>query len=115
MSSVMVCCHSARRARVAQLHVTSSISTSASWACRISTNIGYLTHSMQPAASPLHGRAILRRLRPHAGRLAGAVAFRYTCYAIMIALCLYAERRPAPHLPDLIIDRLPYQALVDRW
>ncbi len=33
----------------------------------------------------------------------------------MMALCLVAEGRPAPHLPDLLIDRIPYLPWVDRW
>jgi hypothetical protein len=48
-------------------------------------------------------------------RVALVLAFRIVCYAAMIALCLWAEARPAPHLPDLLIDRIPYQAWVDRW
>ncbi|MCS6915765.1 MAG: phosphatase PAP2-related protein [Myxococcales bacterium] len=48
-------------------------------------------------------------------RILQALAFRFACYAVMIGLCLLAERRPAPHLPDLLIDRIPYQGWVDRW
>ena len=33
----------------------------------------------------------------------------------MIALSLLAESRPAPHLPDLLVDRIPYLAAVDRY
>jgi hypothetical protein len=44
-----------------------------------------------------------------------AIAFRYLCWVVMMALVLYAEGRPAPHLPDVIIDRLPYQPTVDRF
>src|SRR5262245_31157270 len=47
--------------------------------------------------------------------LALAIGFRYLCWVAMMACALYAEGRPAPHLPDLVIDRLPYQALVDRY
>lgn len=45
----------------------------------------------------------------------GALAFRYLCYTVMMALCLWSERRPAPHLPDLLVDRVPYSALLDRY
>lgn len=44
-----------------------------------------------------------------------AIAFRYACFAIMVAVCLWAEGRPAPHLPDLILDRMPYLPQVDRY
>ncbi len=44
-----------------------------------------------------------------------ALGFRYLCWVAMMAMALYAEGRPAPHLPDLIIDRLPYEAAVDRY
>lgn len=54
-------------------------------------------------------------LRSLALTLALAIAFRYLCWVVMMALALYAEARPAPHLPDLIIDRLPYQPIVDRY
>lgn len=50
-----------------------------------------------------------------AARVAAVLALRLAGYAVMIALCLWAEGRPAPHLPDLLIDRIPYQAWVDRW
>jgi hypothetical protein len=44
-----------------------------------------------------------------------ALAVRYLCWVAMMGLALYAEARPAPHLPDLLIDHLPYQPLVDRY
>lgn len=50
-----------------------------------------------------------------AARVLLAIAFRYTCYTLMMALCLLAERRPAPHLPDLLVDRIPYSPLIDRY
>lgn len=59
--------------------------------------------------------ASLRRLRPFLPRIARVIAFRYLCYAAMMALCLCAERRPAPHLPDLLVDRIPYRPLVDHY
>ena len=46
--------------------------------------------------------------------LLGAVAFRYACYAAMTALALWNEGRPAPGLPDLVLDHLPYLPWVDR-
>ncbi|MHC4829180.1 MAG: phosphatase PAP2-related protein [Planctomycetota bacterium] len=42
------------------------------------------------------------------GAVAGSFVFRYGCFAFMVWLALHAERRPAPHLPDAIIDRTPY-------
>lgn len=50
-------------------------------------------------------------LRP----VATVLGFRYLCWVAMMALALYGEGRPAPHLPDLVIDWLPYQQLVDRY
>lgn len=47
--------------------------------------------------------------------LALALGFRYLSWLAMMALALYAEGRLAPHLPDLVLDRLPYLELVDRY
>ncbi len=41
-------------------------------------------------------------------RLLGALAFRFGCYGAMTALAVWAERRPAPTLPDLVLSQLPY-------
>ncbi len=46
--------------------------------------------------------------------VAGALLFRYAAYAAMTALALWAELRPAPTLPDALLDRLPYVAWIDR-
>jgi hypothetical protein len=46
--------------------------------------------------------------------VAGAIAFRYAAYAAMTALALWAELRPAPTLPDLVLERLPYVPWIDR-
>lgn len=46
--------------------------------------------------------------------LLGAVAFRYACYGAMTALAIWAERRPAPTLPDLALSHLPYVEWVAR-
>src|SRR5262245_51196778 len=61
--------------------------------------------------------ALLRLYRAWAlvPRVAGAVLFRYACFVLMLALSLWAEGRPAPHLPDLIIDSVPYLGIVDRY
>lgn len=48
-------------------------------------------------------------------RVGSALAFRYLSFVAMIALSLWAENRPAPHLPDLLMDRLPYYAQLDRY
>jgi hypothetical protein len=55
--------------------------------------------------------AELRRLWPS---LAGALALRCVAYAAMTALALYAELRPAPTLPDLLLARLPYVRWIDQ-
>ena len=57
----------------------------------------------------------LGRARAVLPAVAGAVLFRYGCFVLMLALSLWAEARPAPHLPDLLIDHLPYLSLVDRY
>lgn len=49
------------------------------------------------------------------GPIATAIGIRFLCWTAMMALALYAEGRPAPHLPDVIIDRLPYFPEVDRY
>ena len=36
-----------------------------------------------------------------------AFAWRYLCHSIMIGLALVNERRPAPNLPDLLLDLIP--------
>ncbi len=46
--------------------------------------------------------------------VAGALLFRYGAYAAMTALALWAELRPAPTLPDAVLDRLPYVPWIDR-
>lgn len=47
---------------------------------------------------------------------AGAsLVFRYCCYGVMVWLALWAEARPAPRLPDLVLEHVPYVAWVDRW
>ena len=46
----------------------------------------------------------MRRLRDS---VALAIFFRYACHAAMLGLSLLTEGRPAPHLPDTILDHLP--------
>jgi len=46
--------------------------------------------------------------------VAGALLFRYAAYALMTALALWAEMRPAPTLPDLILAQVPYVPWIDR-
>ncbi len=41
-------------------------------------------------------------------RLAAALLFRLASYGVMTALAVWAERRPAPTLPDLVLAHLPY-------
>jgi hypothetical protein len=47
--------------------------------------------------------------------VAAAVAFRLSCYAVMVWLALWGEARPAPTLPDLVLSHVPYVPWVDRW
>lgn len=44
-----------------------------------------------------------------------ALAWRYGCHAAMLLLTLWNEARPAPHLPDTLLDRLPRLAWLDPW
>ncbi|MFY9823017.1 MAG: phosphatase PAP2-related protein [Thermoanaerobaculia bacterium] len=41
-----------------------------------------------------------------------ALAWRYACHAAMLLLSLLTEGRPAPMLPDLVLDRLPRVAWI---
>jgi hypothetical protein len=53
---------------------------------------------------------MLRRL---AGSVPVALAWRYGCHAAMLLLTLWNEGRPAPHLPDTLLDRLPRLAWLE--
>jgi len=45
----------------------------------------------------------------------GSVGFRVACFAAMVWMCLWAESRPAPSLPDVVLQVLPYVPEVDRY
>lgn len=45
----------------------------------------------------------------------GALAFRGVCFVVMVWLSLWAEARPAPQVPDLVLQHVPYVPWVDRW
>ena len=47
--------------------------------------------------------------------VAASFAFRGACAAAMVWLALWAEARPAPSLPDLVLSYVPYVKWVDRW
>ncbi len=66
-----------------------------------------------PAPQPEAGG--LRAILALAPAIAGALAFRWAAYAAMTALALWAEMRPAPTVPDLLLERLPYVPWIDRW
>jgi hypothetical protein len=55
------------------------------------------------------------RARRLALRVAASFVFRFACYGVMLWLALLAEARPAPRLPDLVLERVPYVPWVDRW
>ena len=48
-------------------------------------------------------------------RVAGSLAFRVACYFAMMWMALWAEARAAPHLPDAVLDLVPYVPWVDRY
>ncbi len=50
----------------------------------------------------------------HAGTIGGVLAFRLACFAAMTALALWNEYRPAPTLPDVLIQHVPYVPWIDR-
>ena len=47
-------------------------------------------------------------------RVVLSFAFRFGCYAVMLWLVLWNEARPAPSLPDTVLDVVPYVAWIDR-
>ena len=49
------------------------------------------------------------------GRILACGLFRWVCFAAMILLALHGESRPAPRVPDLLIDSVPYVEVVDHW
>jgi hypothetical protein len=50
----------------------------------------------------------LSGLRARWRAVVASLAFRYAAYAAMTALAVWAERRPAPTLPDAVLDAVPY-------
>jgi hypothetical protein len=72
-----------------------------------------VTHAPPPEPSrpgpPPRGLDGLRALwRP----IAAALLLRYAAYAVMTALAIWNERRPAPTLPDAVLAHVPYVAWV---
>jgi hypothetical protein len=53
-------------------------------------------------------------LRAHGAAALGSVLFRWGCFLAMTWMALLAEARPAPHLPDALVDAVPYVPWVDR-
>jgi hypothetical protein len=51
----------------------------------------------------------------HLPAAALSLVFRYACYGVMVWLALWAEARPAPTLPDVLLDAVPYVEWIDRW
>lgn len=51
---------------------------------------------------------------PLPARVALSFAFRFGCYAVMLWLVLWSEARPAPSLPDAVLNVVPHVAWVDR-
>jgi hypothetical protein len=44
-----------------------------------------------------------------------SLAFRLACYGVMVWLALWNESRPAPSLPDVVLQYIPYVAWVDHY
>jgi len=59
-------------------------------------------------------RAWWRALAALWPKLAGALAFRYACYAVMMLCALWAEGRAGPAAHDVLLENLPYVPWVDR-
>ncbi len=71
-----------------------------------------------PAGEESLGRAWSRAraaLRAEARPLATGFAFRTVCFVAMVALAIWAEARPAPSLPDLLLPFVPHLAWVERY
>jgi hypothetical protein len=47
--------------------------------------------------------------------LLAAIVWRYGCHCLMLLPVLLNELRPAPHLPDLILDHLPQNEWLTQW
>ncbi len=47
-------------------------------------------------------------------RVVLSFAFRFGCYGLMLWLVLWNEARPAPSLPDAVLQVVPYVAWIDR-
>jgi hypothetical protein len=48
-------------------------------------------------------------------RVAASFGFRVACYTLMVWMALWAEARPAPRLPDVVLEAVPYVPWVDRY
>lgn len=48
-------------------------------------------------------------------RVLTALGFRLACYFLMVWCALWAEARPAPHLPDAVLDVVPYVSWVEQY
>lgn len=55
------------------------------------------------------------RVKPFVVPALASFGFRYVCYAVMVWLALWAEARPAPTLPDVLVEAVPYVPWVDRY
>jgi hypothetical protein len=43
------------------------------------------------------------------------LAWRYLCHSLMLIPVLWHELKPAPHLPDLLLDHIPLVPAMARW
>lgn len=67
--------------------------------------------SLHPGGASTRGWA---GIRAHGAAAAGSLLFRWACFLAMTWMALLAESRPAPHLPDAVVDAVPYVPWVDR-
>jgi hypothetical protein len=65
------------------------------------------SRSRFPSAAKVHVTPP-RFTLPVAGTVVASVAFRAACYAVMLWMVLWAETRPAPSLPDLVLSHVPF-------
>lgn len=86
------------------------------WSNDASVSAPFATPAPPPgqATAPAPSPSRARRLAAHLPAIGAALTFRFACYAVMTALALWNEGRPAPSLPDAVLEHVPYVPWVAR-